>query len=156
MYWYVYAGTSFQAFFKLRSQWILNDLLITFIDKTDLSNPLKQQKYGIRSLKTMAPFGVNIVESVWSIIILINDSVTVCIYLAFKSRWCFGLWFLDNGYIYWLFLLLHHMVWTFFYLISLQGVGFCFSNCSFWSFYCICCIFFYHYQVADYTYCSCF
>ena len=69
----------------------LNDVLITFIDKTDPSDPLKREDYWRRTLKTMVLFGLNIEDSVWSIIMVINDSLIIHIYLAFKSRYCFGL-----------------------------------------------------------------
>ena len=42
----------------------LDDVSITFIDKTDPSDPLKREDYWRRTLKTMAPFGLNIEESV--------------------------------------------------------------------------------------------
>ena len=38
----------------------LNDVSITFIDKTDPSDPLKLEDYWRRTLKTIAPFGLNI------------------------------------------------------------------------------------------------
>ena len=60
-------------------------------DKTGPSDPLKQEDYRRRTLKAMAPFGFNIEDSVWSIIMVINDSVIINIYLAFRSRHCFGL-----------------------------------------------------------------
>ena len=40
------------------------DVSVTFIDKTDPSNPLKREDYWRRALKTMAAFGLNIEESV--------------------------------------------------------------------------------------------
>ena len=43
---------------------ILNDASITFIDKTDPSDPLKREDYWRRTPKTMAPFGFNIENSV--------------------------------------------------------------------------------------------
>ena len=42
----------------------LDDVSITFIDKTDPSDPLKRQDYWKHTLKTMALFGLNIEESV--------------------------------------------------------------------------------------------
>ena len=42
----------------------LNDVSITFIDKTDPSDPLKREDYWRRTLKTMAPIGLNSEESV--------------------------------------------------------------------------------------------
>ena len=44
----------------------LNDLSITFIDKTDPTNPLQQREhYWKHTLKTFAPYGLNIKENVW-------------------------------------------------------------------------------------------
>ena len=101
----------------------LNDVSITFIDKTDPSHPLKWEEYWRKTLKTMAPFGLNIEDNVWLITMMINNSVVINIYLTFRSRCCFGLFwgltFPDNGYIYWLFLfLLHCMEWRLLLLIS--------------------------------------
>ena len=42
----------------------LYDVSIKFIDKTDPSNPCKWEDYWGRILKTMAPFGLNIEESI--------------------------------------------------------------------------------------------
>ena len=42
----------------------LNDVSITFIDKTDPSDPLKREDYRRRTLETMALFGLNIEDSV--------------------------------------------------------------------------------------------
>ena len=44
--------------------WFLDEASTTFIDKTDPSDPLKTKDYCRRTLKTMAPFGRNIKESV--------------------------------------------------------------------------------------------
>ena len=41
----------------------LNDVSITFIDKTDLSDPLKREDYWRRTLKTMSPFRLNIEDN---------------------------------------------------------------------------------------------
>ena len=68
----------------------LNYVSITFVDKTDPSYPLKQEDHR-RTLKTMVPFGLNIEDGVWSIIMVINDSVIINIYVAFRSQQCFGL-----------------------------------------------------------------
>ena len=38
----------------------LNNVLVTFIDKTDPSDPLKREDYWKRTPKTMALFGLNI------------------------------------------------------------------------------------------------
>ena len=42
----------------------LENVTITLIDKTDGKNPKKRENYWIRTLKTYAPFGLNIEESV--------------------------------------------------------------------------------------------
>ena len=42
----------------------LNDVSITFIDKKDLSDPLKRENYRRKTLKTIAPFGLTIEDSV--------------------------------------------------------------------------------------------
>ena len=42
----------------------LQDVSIIFIDKTDPSDPLKREKYWRDTLKTLAPDGLNISESV--------------------------------------------------------------------------------------------
>ena len=42
----------------------LNDVSITFIDKTDPSDPLKREDYRRRTLGFMALFGLNIEDSV--------------------------------------------------------------------------------------------
>ena len=42
----------------------LDDVSTTFIDKADPSDPLKREDYWRRTLKTMAPFGLNLEESV--------------------------------------------------------------------------------------------
>ena len=42
----------------------LENVSLTFIDKTDPSDPLKREDYWRSALKTMAPFGLNTEESV--------------------------------------------------------------------------------------------
>ena len=42
----------------------ISDVSVTFIDKTDPSDPLKKEGYWRSNLKTMASFGLNIEESV--------------------------------------------------------------------------------------------
>ena len=39
----------------------------------------------------MQTIGLNIEDSVWSVIMVTNDSVIIYIYLAFRSCYCFGL-----------------------------------------------------------------
>ena len=43
----------------------LNDVSITFIDKTDPSDPLRREDYWRQALKTMALYGLNTEDSVW-------------------------------------------------------------------------------------------
>ena len=42
----------------------LNDVLVTLIGKTDGSDSKKREDYWIKTLKTMAPYGLNIEDSV--------------------------------------------------------------------------------------------
>ena len=42
----------------------LNDVSVTLIDKTDGSDPKKWEDYLMKTLKIMAPYGVNIEDSV--------------------------------------------------------------------------------------------
>ena len=42
----------------------LENLSVTFIDKTDSQNPEKRENYWIHTLKTMVPWGLNILNSV--------------------------------------------------------------------------------------------
>ena len=41
-----------------------NDVSITFIDKTDTSNPLKRENFWPEVLMTIAPYGLNIEDGV--------------------------------------------------------------------------------------------
>ena len=43
---------------------ILNDVSITFIDKTDPPNPLRKEDYWTQTLKAIVPYGLNIEDSV--------------------------------------------------------------------------------------------
>ena len=43
----------------------VNDASITFIDKTDPTDPLKREQYWRHTLKTLVPHGLNVSESVW-------------------------------------------------------------------------------------------
>ena len=42
----------------------LENVSVTFIDKTDSQNPEKRENYWIHTLKTMVPWGLNILNSV--------------------------------------------------------------------------------------------
>ena len=50
----------FRHFSSPRRNGFLNNVSITFIDKTDPSDPLKREDYWRRTLETVAPFGLNI------------------------------------------------------------------------------------------------
>ena len=54
----------FRHFWSPCRNGFLNDVSITFIDKADPSDPLKQEDYRRRTFKTMVPFGLNIEDSV--------------------------------------------------------------------------------------------
>ena len=59
-----YATTFFNSSLYLWPLWFLKDVSLTFIDKTDPSDPLKRENYWRGTLKTMAPCRLNIEESV--------------------------------------------------------------------------------------------
>ena len=42
----------------------LDDVSVTLIDKTDGSDPKKQEDYWMKTLKTMAPYGLSIEDRV--------------------------------------------------------------------------------------------
>ena len=42
----------------------LDDVSITLIDKTDGFNPTKRENYWMQTLKTYAPYGLNVVDSI--------------------------------------------------------------------------------------------
>ena len=42
----------------------LNDVSITFIDKTDQSDPLRREDYWRQTPETMVPYGLNIENSI--------------------------------------------------------------------------------------------
>ena len=42
----------------------ISDVSVTFMDKTDPSDPLKRENYWRSTLKNIAPFGLNVEESV--------------------------------------------------------------------------------------------
>ena len=41
----------------------LGNVSVTFIDKTDTQNPEKRENYWIHTLKTVAPWGINTLNS---------------------------------------------------------------------------------------------
>ena len=92
----------------------LADVSITFIYKTDLSDPFKWEDYWRRTLKNMVPFEFNIEDSFWSVIMVMNDSAIINIYLEFRSRYCLLLWNTIFGY--WIYLL------TIFIVVTLRGM----------------------------------
>ena len=61
----LHARTSLYRHFSSPGQrGFLNDVLVTLIDKTDGSDSKKREDYWIKTLKTMAPYGLNIEDSV--------------------------------------------------------------------------------------------
>ena len=50
----------------------ISDVLVIFIDKTDPSDALQKKDYWKSTLKTMAPFGLNVEKSVWRSLFLIS------------------------------------------------------------------------------------
>ena len=54
----------FSHFSMAAHDWFLNDVSVTFIDKTDPSDPLRREDYWRQALKTMVPHGLNIEDSV--------------------------------------------------------------------------------------------
>ena len=49
----------------------LNDVSITFIDKTDPSDPLRKEDYSRQTLKTMVPCRLNIKDRVLGVFVFI-------------------------------------------------------------------------------------
>ena len=54
----------YQYFCSSNHNCFISDVSVTFIDKTDLCDPLKREDYWRSTLKTIAPFGLNVEESV--------------------------------------------------------------------------------------------
>ena len=42
----------------------LKDVSITLIDKTDVSDPTKRETFWMHTLKTLAPYGVNVEDGI--------------------------------------------------------------------------------------------
>ena len=54
----------FKHFNSMRRNGFLNNISITFIDKTDGKNPKKREDYWRRTLETYSHFGPNVEDSV--------------------------------------------------------------------------------------------
>ena len=54
----------FSHFSMVGHDGFLSDVSITFLDKTDPSDPLRAKDYWRPTLKTMIPYGLNIEDSV--------------------------------------------------------------------------------------------
>ena len=54
----------YEHFCSISHNCFISDVSVTFIGKTDLSDPLKREDYWRSSLKTMAPFGLNVEKRV--------------------------------------------------------------------------------------------
>ena len=50
----------------------LENVCVTFIDKTNLQNPEKKENYWIHTLKTMVPWGLNILNSISEKLLMSN------------------------------------------------------------------------------------
>ena len=79
----------FQHFLRPGHNGFLNDVSVTFIDKTDPSDPLKRESFWRETLMTMAPYGFNIEDSVW---VLPFDNIAVGTFysayiLHFMNHW---------------------------------------------------------------------
>ena len=72
-HWFNYFCTSGHCSF-------LEDVSLTFVDETDLSDPLKREDYWRIMLKTMAPLGLNIEEYVECR--FITNILSVCIFIG--------------------------------------------------------------------------
>ena len=54
----------YKYFESKRRTEILDDISITLIDKTDGSDPTKRENYWMQTLKTFAPYGLNVEDSI--------------------------------------------------------------------------------------------
>ena len=55
---------SYEHFWGSNYNCFISDVSVTFIDKTDPSDPLKKEDYWRSTLKAMAPSGLNVEESI--------------------------------------------------------------------------------------------
>ena len=60
----MYAETLYKHFWNEGHKGFLNEASVTFIDKTHRKDPKKRERYWMRTLKTMEPYGYNIADSV--------------------------------------------------------------------------------------------
>ena len=61
----------YKHFCSSNHNYFISHVSVIFIDKTDPSDPLKRENYWRSTLKTIAPFGLNIEESVWRSLFLV-------------------------------------------------------------------------------------
>ena len=73
------------------------------MSQTDPSDPLKREDYWRSALKTMAPFGLNIEESVGS---FITNMLSICIYIGLVRFEDKDFWMYGGDFIVFFFLLL--------------------------------------------------
>ena len=59
----MYAGT-IKHFQTEGQKGFLNEVSVIFIDKADGKDPKKRERYWMRTLKTIEPYGLNIADSV--------------------------------------------------------------------------------------------
>ena len=67
----------FPYFYSEGHEGFLEDVSITLIDKTDASDPKKRENCCMRTLRNLAPDGLNVEVSVWIIMILYASIVTL-------------------------------------------------------------------------------
>ena len=65
----------------------LEDVSVTFIDKTDPSDPEKREDYWIQTLETAAPWGLNIMEMVFVLLIYVELYTDVDIFSIISPFW---------------------------------------------------------------------
>ena len=53
----------FQHFYSKRNEGFLRDASITLVGKTDPSDPKKRENYWMRTLRNLAPDGLNVEDS---------------------------------------------------------------------------------------------
>ena len=62
----------FKHFHCRKHTGFLENVKITLINKTDGQNPKKREDYWRKTLKTYAPFGFNVEDSVWALLLLLS------------------------------------------------------------------------------------
>ena len=76
---------------------ILNDVSITFIDKTDPSDSLRREHYWRQTLKTMVPYRLNIEDRIWWVFLCLLFYTTTSGFLHGYVSMFSGIWFRNSG-----------------------------------------------------------